>query len=89
MQNIFEKRNFFIVFSAHEIIGKKYFFPGRSVKGHPTESLKIVETFVFRMRGNSELLRLPLKILVTVEEPVSVKDASLCYASLCSGEGGR
>ena len=37
------------------------------------------------MRENSGLFSLPLRALVSVEEPVSVEDAPLRYASLRSG----
>ena len=39
------------------------------------------------MQGKLELFWLPLKALDGVEEPVSVKNAPLRYASLHSGEG--
>ena len=82
MQNIFEKKN--IVFLTLELVGNDIYSLSVVIE-HQTRPLKEVEIHVFKVEGNSEILRGPLKVMVGDEDLFSVADARLRYTSLCSG----
>ena len=88
MQEIFEKEKCAIVFHALELVGNVFFLGSRSLD--TLRSLQnFVEIHVLTMRRNSEIFRLILKALVSVGEPVSVKDAPLRYNRSALGERER
>ena len=68
-----------------ELVGNNI-FAWQSATVHPASIQNFVAKHVFAMRENSELFRLSLKALFSVEKPVSVEDGHLRSAP---EEGGR
>ena len=86
LMQLIRVKTFTTVLHTLELVDNNIFSSSRSAIGHPTQPLKVSLNTCFLIGGNSELFSLPLESLVSVEEPISVKNAHLFYASTSMGE---